>query len=119
MATQGSYQALKRLGLTDEEIGETQFRHEAELALQGVGVVPGPIVLMAGPPRRNTLGLGSITLWTGWCCQQALVNRQSLTTITRPWQLPEKSVGRNGNDAARPDGTDLAEMSPKRRRFDY
>jgi SAM-dependent methyltransferase len=41
MATQGSYQALKRLGLTDEEIGETQFRHEAELAFRESASFPG------------------------------------------------------------------------------
>jgi len=41
MASQGSYQALKRAGLSDEEIGETQFRHEADVAFREAASFPG------------------------------------------------------------------------------
>jgi SAM-dependent methyltransferase len=41
MASQGSYQALKRAGLSDEEIGETQFRHEADVAFRESASFPG------------------------------------------------------------------------------
>jgi hypothetical protein len=41
MASQGSYQALKRLGLSDEEIGETQFRHEVDVAFRESESFPG------------------------------------------------------------------------------
>jgi SAM-dependent methyltransferase len=34
MSSQGSYQALRRLGLSDQEMGETQFRHEVEVAFR-------------------------------------------------------------------------------------
>jgi SAM-dependent methyltransferase len=41
MASQGSYQALKRAGLSDEEIGETQFRRESEVAFRESASFPG------------------------------------------------------------------------------
>ena len=48
MSSQGSYQALKRLGLSDEEIGATQFRHEVDLAL---GILRGSTGLRFSSPR--------------------------------------------------------------------
>ena len=41
MASQGSYQALKRVGLSDEEIGETRFRREVDLAFRESASFPG------------------------------------------------------------------------------
>jgi hypothetical protein len=41
MASQGSYQALKRAGLSDEEIGGTQFRHEVDVAFREAASSPG------------------------------------------------------------------------------
>ena len=41
MASQGSYQALKRAGLSDEEIGETQFRLEAGAAFKDAASFQG------------------------------------------------------------------------------
>jgi SAM-dependent methyltransferase len=41
MSSQGSYQALSRLGLSDEDIGVTQFRHEVGVAFREQGPFPG------------------------------------------------------------------------------
>ncbi|HUC13483.1 MAG TPA: class I SAM-dependent methyltransferase [Acidimicrobiales bacterium] len=41
MASQGSYQALRRLALSDEDIGETQFRHDVEVAFGESASSPG------------------------------------------------------------------------------
>jgi hypothetical protein len=41
MVSQGSYQALKRAGLSDNEIGETQFRHEVDVAFREAASFPG------------------------------------------------------------------------------
>lgn len=41
MSSQGSYQALSRLGLSDEDIGVTQFRHEVDVAFREHGPFPG------------------------------------------------------------------------------
>jgi hypothetical protein len=41
MSSQGSYQALKRLDLSDEEIGVTQFRHEVDLAFRDPASLTG------------------------------------------------------------------------------
>ena len=41
MSSQGSYQALRRLGLSDEEIGETKFRHDVDAAFRESVSFPG------------------------------------------------------------------------------
>lgn len=41
MSSQGSYQALRRLGLSDEDIGATQFRHKVDMAFRESASFPG------------------------------------------------------------------------------
>ncbi len=41
MYSQGSYQALKRVGMSDEDIGEAQFRHDVEAAFRESVSSPG------------------------------------------------------------------------------
>jgi len=41
MSSQGSYQGLIRLGLSDEDLGETQFRHEVDIAFRASACFPG------------------------------------------------------------------------------
>ena len=68
MSSQGSYQALKRVGMSDEDIGETQFRRDVEAAFRDQSS-SGPIVLMAGPPRHQGLGLAVMPFeWMPFGC---------------------------------------------------
>ena len=41
MASQGSYQALKRVGMSDDDIGEEQFRREVDMAFRQSASSPG------------------------------------------------------------------------------
>jgi SAM-dependent methyltransferase len=41
MYSQGSYQALRRVGMSDEDIGETQFRYDVDVAFRDAASSPG------------------------------------------------------------------------------
>jgi hypothetical protein len=41
MSSQGSYQALRRVGLSDEDMGATQFRHDVDAAFRELASFPG------------------------------------------------------------------------------
>ncbi len=53
MRSQGSYQGLLRLGMTDDELGATDFEREVHAAFARRRREPRPVVLLARPPRRD------------------------------------------------------------------